>query len=630
MAGTAVTTTFILSLNHHFFEYREATSLRQLLQLIKNGPPMLNEFDSFAPPPINASLTPGQWMRMQDFDTAKEVMRLAKPGADSFIVRVFAPLVVVLPGADRTDIDGEEAWTTAFRSFAVHHFYPVAVAVVFIVAFVAVLMNFLLYTDHEDEPLGNDNEGDAVRVETVALPHKLDIIKMVSSHKGGLVTVALDRTIAVTTFDRSQQQTQRIMCLSNEALAMIHWPIYSIAVDDSCEWLACHCANEQILLYSCARAAFVEEPLPYPDDNPPILFKFVRLPSTEGSQLHFMVLTSGGRFTSRNIDADTTKTLRLEASSMLGAAIQEMSSQGRRLVVATDQAQITCYSWTNGEWVSGLSQTLPIPTLYGRITGAVRIQQAHDLSGDICVVTTSRHVIFLDSQTLAAVNHFSIDEGDRPIAEIMLGQASRCSHCASPAVRGLALVSEGTNNSGCLVTTLSPRSGDDGVFCIKRGDPTCESFVDAVRTKHTLQNSGAWSLVSSQAILGLRKQVQQQANGVKPPVPLSMRKRRMKRSLEQAATHDDVWEAYKFSLDGEMDTVSMSMNGSNASEDSGALYVNDPGPAVTLDSQTVAVAFGNVVKILKSSRRGSLRRSTGRTLGRDAQVFNEPRKPHQT
>jgi hypothetical protein len=289
MAGTAVTTTFILSLNYHFFENKEkATSLRHLLQLIKNGPPMLNEFDSFAPPPINASLTPGQWMRMQDFNTAKEVMRLAKPGADSFIVRVFAPLVVVLPGADRTDID-EEAWTTAFRSFAVHHFYPVAVAVIFIVAFVAVLMNFLLYTDHEDEPLGNDNEeGDAVHVETVTLPHKLDIIKMVSSQKGGLVTVALDRTIAVTTFDKSQQQTQRIMCLSNGALAMIQWPIYSIAVDDSCEWLACHCANEQILLYSCARAGFVGDPVPYPDDNPPILFRFVRLTSTEGNQLHFI------------------------------------------------------------------------------------------------------------------------------------------------------------------------------------------------------------------------------------------------------------------------------------------------------------------------------------------------------
>lgn len=64
-------------------------------------------------------------MRMQDFDTAKEVMRLAKPGEDSFVVRVFAPLVVVLGGSDRTDVSGSgEIWTHALRSFVTHHFYP--------------------------------------------------------------------------------------------------------------------------------------------------------------------------------------------------------------------------------------------------------------------------------------------------------------------------------------------------------------------------------------------------------------------------------------------------------------------------------------------------------------------------
>ena len=185
MAGTAVTTTFILSLNYHFFEHKEkATNLRHLLRLIKDGPPMLNEFDTFAPPPINASLTPGQWMRMQDFDTAKEVMRLAKPGADSFIVRVFAPLIVVLAGADRTDMDHEEAWTTALRSFAIHHFYPVAVAVVFAVTFVAVLMNFLLYTEQPDEQVGDlqlENEG-PLKVHTISLPHKLDIVKVLLAY----------------------------------------------------------------------------------------------------------------------------------------------------------------------------------------------------------------------------------------------------------------------------------------------------------------------------------------------------------------------------------------------------------------------------------------------------------------
>lgn len=74
---------------------------------------------------------------MQDFSTAKEVMALAKPGAASFVISVFAPLVIVLGGADRTGATSgsKEAWAQAVRSFAIHHFYPVAVAIVFIVAF---------------------------------------------------------------------------------------------------------------------------------------------------------------------------------------------------------------------------------------------------------------------------------------------------------------------------------------------------------------------------------------------------------------------------------------------------------------------------------------------------------------
>ena len=198
-------------------------------------------------------------MRMQDFDTAKEVMRLAKPGADSFTVRVFAPLIIVLAGADRTDVDYEEAWSTAFRSFAIHHFYPVAVAIVFAVAFVAVLMNFLLYTEHEDADDPDVEREDALKIHSFQLPHRLDIVKMAASDRGHLVSVGLDRTIAISVLDAAQQ-TQRTLVLPTEALAGISWPIHSITIDDSGEWVACHCADDQVLLYCCGIRSFSSVP----------------------------------------------------------------------------------------------------------------------------------------------------------------------------------------------------------------------------------------------------------------------------------------------------------------------------------------------------------------------------------
>lgn len=481
MAGTAVTTTFILSLNYHFFEHKEkATSIRHLLQLIRNGPPMLNEFDSFAPPPINASLTPGQWMRMQDFDTAKEVMRLAKPGGDSFIVRVFAPLIVVLSGADRSDIDEQEAWTSALRSFTVHHFYPVAVAVVFAVAFVAVLMNFLLYTEHEDEPrIDPEEEADAIKVDSIALPHKLDIVKMFTSQKGHLVTVGLDRTIAVTILDGSQR-TQRIMCFSNEVLTAIRWPVYSMAVEENCEWIACHCANDQVLIYCLAKASMVGGPFNYPDDNPPVLFKFLHLPTPEGSQLYLMILTSGGRLTVTNINSDTSTVSRLRSEPLLGAAIQELSSQGRRLVIVSDTAHIVSYNWTNGEWIEGMSQNLPIPTSFGRIAGAVRIEQNLEAGGDTCFVNTSRYVVFLDFQTLTILGLVSVEDEITSTGAVMLGQPMRCSSCGSPALRSVALIGDGSKGGReCTVTTLEAEAGGDAALCIKASEASCQSLEKA-------------------------------------------------------------------------------------------------------------------------------------------------------
>lgn len=60
LAGTLVTTAFILSLNFHFFEHREkATSLRRILGIAGGGNPIENgDFDTFVPPPMVCLLTP--------------------------------------------------------------------------------------------------------------------------------------------------------------------------------------------------------------------------------------------------------------------------------------------------------------------------------------------------------------------------------------------------------------------------------------------------------------------------------------------------------------------------------------------------------------------------------------------
>lgn len=628
MAGTAVTSTFILSLNYHFFEQKEkATSLRHLLRLIKNGPPMLNEFDTFTPPPINASLTPGQWMRMQDFDTTKEVMRLAKPGADNFVVRVFAPLIVVLPGADRSDIQEEETWTAALRSLAVHHFYPVAVAVVFAVAFVAVLMNFLLYTEHEDEQnVDLDGAEETPKVEHIALPHKLDIVKLSGTERGHFVSVALDRTIAICVFDRTQQ-THRILYLSAVALSQIRWPVHSAVLDDSGEWLACHCADDRVLVYCCARASFVSNILTYPDDNPSLLFQFTRLPCPEGSKLHFLVLTSGGRLAMFNVDNGKTTATRLGNGLLLGASIRELSSQGRRLDVVTDEANLVSYAWSNEEWAHVTSQTLPIPTLFGRLTGVVRIEHYSAGGADLLVVVTSKHIVFLDSLSFACLGKIEANENEVSISRLMLGQATKCAACGQLAFRCAALVGDASSDCECDCTILSlwPKGSKDAAICLRNATEACKSFDKAQRTRHSLAKAGAWSALSSQAVLGLRRLEAQPATDLEKRKAASssrLRRRRHMGSNSAMNGSDDGWEAYKFSMHGEVERTELPAETDSNAEGGSALYVSDAGPAVALDCQSIAVAWGNTVKIIRSNRRGSMaRRPTGRSLERQPENF---------
>ena len=97
-----------------------------------------------------------------------------------------------------------------------------------------------------------------------------------------------------------------------------------------------------------------------------------------------------------------------------------------------------------------------------------------------------------------------------------------------------------------------------------------------------------------------------------------MRRRRHAQSTTNIDQAEDIWETYKFFLDGEVQTMYVLPNGDSDSEQGTALYVSKAGAAVPLDSQSIAVAFGNTVKVIKSTRRGSLRRRpTGRTFDRE-------------
>jgi len=602
MAGSAVTTTFILSLNYHFFEQKETgVKLRHLLGfVIGHNQDDLSEYESFASPPMNATLTPGEWIRMQDFDTAREVMRLVKPGAHNLVIRIFSPLIVVLSGADRTGVPkGMDAVASALRGLALHHFYPFAVVVVFVVAFVAVLMNFLLWNESPDTTAETpERSEDGLSIQHIELPHRLDIVKIASSSQGYFMTLGLDRSIVVSVYDKTQA-TCLVDDLTPELSARLNWPIRDIAIDDAGDILAFHCSNDEVLIFSRTSRRFLEHSIRFPDDNPAVEFSFKRLPTAQGLEQYFVLLTSGGRSISLRLnDTAIPEVKSLSETPLLGASIVDASEQRKRLFTVSEDARLTSYIWENDAWTQCVSSGSQSALHLESIAGAVSIEPFPEGEDETIVVSSGSLVHLVDVRTLTITTTLQTAAGGQK-ASLVLGQRTRCDACGSGALQGLAVVSE-MNKLQDLVLDIR---GSEAIasehygFCIRRQQSICNTIHDGSKTTHNLPSPGAWHALSSHAILGIRKRPPP------PPSPLAspqLRHRRSARSQHLIDTTQDEWEAYCLSLTGELKTLDIPTSSASGDADQ-TLYVTKPGPAAALDSQSVAIAFGNCIKVLKAS-----------------------------
>ncbi|KAK5005598.1 hypothetical protein LTR28_007513 [Elasticomyces elasticus] len=140
-------------LNWHFFAHGDrAASFRRFLGLFRQNQTITSDANLSALPSINQTASPIEWLQMQDHNTAREVINMVLPDARRLMLRIFDPVVFVRTGADRTVTPVlNRDWPTVLRDFALQHCYPFAVVVVFVVAFVTVLMNFLLWDDNADD-----------------------------------------------------------------------------------------------------------------------------------------------------------------------------------------------------------------------------------------------------------------------------------------------------------------------------------------------------------------------------------------------------------------------------------------------------------------------------------------------
>lgn len=198
IAGTFVMLGFVIMAQWHFSDGAGAT--RSPLRLLRFLWRTHDAAASSSPPyaGLHQARSPKSWLRLQDHETAKEVINVVKPWAHSYVARVYDPVVFVLKGADRNP-PGEARWFPDVAYDFVHHqLTPFFVTILFAVACVRLLMNYLLW-DEMVEARGEDDydEEPLISIKSLEHGHELDIAKIAVAPDGQIISVGLDRKIRI-------------------------------------------------------------------------------------------------------------------------------------------------------------------------------------------------------------------------------------------------------------------------------------------------------------------------------------------------------------------------------------------------------------------------------------------------
>lgn len=249
IAGTVVMLGFVIIAQWHFFDsaYSSRGPLRFLRFLWSKDDNTVSTAVPYAQ--LHQARSPKSWLRLQDHETAKEVINVIKPWAHSYVARVYDPVIFVLKGADRNPPGVTRWFPDVVYDFAHHQSGRFIVTVVMLVASVYLLMNYLLW-DEMAEVRGDDYEDEdpLITVKTLENGHELDVAKLLVAPDSQLISVGLDRRIRVWNlrYEFASYVVGRPGNIMDNP-----FPILAMAVDSESNWLAI-LATYRVLLWNIA------------------------------------------------------------------------------------------------------------------------------------------------------------------------------------------------------------------------------------------------------------------------------------------------------------------------------------------------------------------------------------------
>jgi hypothetical protein len=602
ISGTIVMIGFVLIAQWHFFDHESpmqtASRLTHSLWGDHKAPVLQSSFLSTE---INQARTPTAWLRLQDHKTAQEVIQVIKPTAHSYVAQVFEPLIFVLEGSDRNATEaGIRPFLPAAYDFAKTQITRFIMTVLFIGAVVSLLMNYLLWGEDDaglDEYDDQAEEESLLAVKSLSNGHRLDIMMLTAAPEGVIVSVGLDRQLVVWDI-RQDAKAYRVDTRDVPNL----FPIYAVAVDDHAGRLAILSANGELHIWDIRRRRWSAH-TQMAVQSRPLVFNFAS--SKADADISIMLVRPCGSLSEvfiHNESSIAVLDMNIYNGSIARSILYYDSGQLALLSVSRDDrlsiASSSAQGWTNqGLDVDGVTSVVALPALKAILA----------VSTDI--------VRLVDYETHAVMHTFGPIKS-KPDSVCCFYSLKKLPNCGNNAMDSFSLIYTDRESEDCILQTYIP-ARDKDVLCINpsRGSqdlPIC-LWNDAVTQTYRTESPGIWEVLPIGAVVGIRKTItpaNPKSSGFKSQSSRSastgLRKRSHSRpsstSPSSTSTEDPTWETWLLTAKGERFSVPL-CDSSSAPSSAGAgpeveLLVNEPGPITRVGQRSIAVGFGNVLKVI--------------------------------
>ncbi|KAI1849457.1 hypothetical protein JX265_012706 [Neoarthrinium moseri] len=593
IAGTIVMIGFVLIAQWHFFENES------LLRTLGRITAISKKYKDFGPPKssllvdIHQARSPTSWLRLQDHETAKEVIHVIKPNAHSYMARVFDPVVFVKKGADRMLSTRERPFLPAVYDFIRHQSTPFVVIVLVIGAAVRILMNYLLFDElAESTPPAAAEEEHLLTIQTLGKGHSLDVVALSASSDGHIVSVGLDRIVRV--WDVKAGGASYALMGNNEV--DIIFPILAMCIDDDSRWLALLMTGT-VLFWDLQKQQWGPSVPVEPFRHRPEAFLFA---AGEAEAVHpVLLLRRDGTMTEiRPEKGETDSYLVSDDSTIVSVgALVEKAKFTTKVMTSSRDGQVHCLSQDASGWnCNAVDIPRPRDKEFMSIVALPEI-------GFILVVRV-QSIDLVDAATYSAIHSFKTD----PIMPKTLKafhSKRRTMRCGSVGLKYLTFAYLNAFTRDLVVQTYTPQDEGASICFRAPGQPvskTCCRWPETKELRSVVKDPGTWEALPSRVMLGVRKkpapkarlengQALHNTNG-------GLRRRRL--SHTQTATvvrTTDTWEIWMLSQAGNVetwDTLSLCQD----SDEHEHLFVNSPGPMVRVGRGSVAVGLSNVIKVI--------------------------------